>query len=329
MIAIIFVAELLLTINLLAQDAEESRIGTITITQLTVLRDQPSSTARVIQILRPGTTLLWVDGQRVNGFWRVIVMKGPRGWVPDSKAQVVKPPNLLAAAGACQPDLASCPATGCADPDTAQGIFNRTKRRIPTATTPVTLNFEDFALLQEQANTLVGQGSDLSAEERALLTNLAISGGATVQEGSLVRLTGFIANGMGAKPPHANTGESVNCGLTQTKNNDFHISLTAAASNTEFAGVVVEIAPQSRPTGWTLPKLTSVKTMKRRVMVVGALFYDNKHVVNDDPAHPTSGDPKRFALWEVHPITKFFICRKTNNACNPDKASDWKPLEIF
>src|SRR5690349_21670931 len=92
MIATSLVAGLLLTSNLLAQEPEESRIGAITITQLTVLRDQPSPTARVIQILKPGTNLLWVDGQRVNGFWRVIVMKGPRGWVADSKAQVVTPP---------------------------------------------------------------------------------------------------------------------------------------------------------------------------------------------------------------------------------------------
>jgi len=73
--------------------------------------------------------------------------------------------------------------------------------------------------------------------------------------------------------------------LTQAKNNDFHLSLTAAANHTEYDGIVAEMIPQDRLAGWTLTKLASIKTLRLRVMVVGALFHDNKHVVNDDPAH--------------------------------------------
>ena len=101
---------------------------------------------------------------------------------------------LTAADPPCKSSLASCPITGCANSSAAQGVLSETKWRIPVETTPVTLSFDDLAVLREQANELVGQGADLSAEDRATLTGLTVSRG-TVQKGSLVRLVGFIVNG--------------------------------------------------------------------------------------------------------------------------------------
>ena len=61
--------------------------------------------------------------------------------------------------------------------------------------------------------------------------------------------------------------------------------------------------------------------------VRGQLFYDNEHVVNDEPDHPVGGQPKRFSLWEVHPITEFMICKIPKKACDPSDAAIWQHLE--
>ena len=218
-----------------------------------------------------------------------------------------------------------CPINGCSPPDSAHGLFNQTKRRFPGTGTPRLLSFADFDSIQTQATSLVGQGVDLPATERNKLQNLQVSQG-TVREGSLIMISGFIAQGL---DPHPNSGESVNCRRTAVADNDFHISLAARADQDEFAGIVIEMIPQNRPAGWTLAKLKTLKTQGRRVLVLGALFYDNAHVVNADPENPLSGQPRRFSLWEVHPITGFFICQKADNSCNPAVPGDWIPLENF
>lgn len=57
---------------------------------------------------------------------------------------------------------------------------------------------------------------------------------------------------------------------------------------------------------------------------VGSLTYDNEHFVNDNPASPKSGQPKRFALWEIHPITAFYVC-PAGDGCDPN-AGQWVTL---
>jgi hypothetical protein len=55
-------------------------------------------------------------------------------------------------------------------------------------------------------------------------------------------------------------------------------------------------------------------------------------MVNNDPNHPIGGQPKRVSLWEVHPITKFFVCTKAGNNCSVSStgaSSGWKRLEDF
>jgi hypothetical protein len=192
-----------------------------------------------------------------------------------------------------------------------------------------TLSFADLKSLQLKANNLVGQHNELTQAERDSLVNLSVTSG-TVREGKLVKVRGFLAAGL---EPHANnSGESVNCRLTQSANNDFHIPLVENAGEDEFKGIVVEMIPQNRNPGWTLAKLINLRQQGKRVLVVGALFYDNIHIVNADPNHPIGGQPKRVSLWEVHPITKFFVCTKASNNCNAGSTgagSGWKRLEDF
>ena len=307
------------------QEAEAVRFGVVRVTQSTVLLNRPLSTGTVALLpLTPGARLRWIEGQVRNGFVRVITIGGKQGWIPATAVQVEsQPPVLLAAAPPCKPTLAACVA-GCSQPGSKHALFDQTKRRVPPPSVPIPLTFDDFSSLQEQADSLVDEGVELSAADRMKLTNLHVSQG-TVKEGSLVRLIGFIAQGL---DPHANTGESVNCRLTEEKNNDFHISFAARSDQDEFDGIVVEMIPQNRPANWSLSRLKSLKTQHRLLKVVGAIFYDNAHVVNSDRQNPLNGQPRRFSLWEIHPIVQFFFCKKANNQCNPENAGDWKALEI-
>jgi hypothetical protein len=61
------------------------------------------------------------------------------------------------------------------------------------------------------------------------------------------------------------------------------------------------------------------------LLIEGGLFYDNLHFANADANNPMQGQPKRFSLWEIHPVTSLKVCKKrTVSQCDPDRASDWK-----
>ncbi len=321
--ALLFTLWIALIQTAFGQEAESVRFGVVRVTQSTVLRNRPLVTGTALLPLAPGSRLRWIEGEVKNGFVRVITTGGRQGWVASSAVQIESQPQaLLAAAPPCKPTLAACVA-GCSQPGSKHALFDQLKRRVPQPSVPVPVTFADFKTLQELADARVDEGVELSAADRAKLTNLQISQG-TVQEGSVVRLIGFIAKGL---DPHANTGESVNCRLPQEQNNDFHISFAERSDQDEFDGIVVEMIPQNRPANWSLSRLKTLKTQHRLLKVVGAIFYDNAHVVNSDRENPLQGQPKRFSLWEIHPIVQFFFCKKANNQCNPDNQSDWKALE--
>jgi hypothetical protein len=195
-----------------------------------------------------------------------------------------------------------------------------------TGTRPVRLFFQDFRTLQRAADAEVGQRVTLSRSDRQKLKGRLTNG--LVAEGRFVKVVGFI--GVGPPGPHANSsGESVNCKLKNQANNDFHISLVERQGESEFASIVVEMIPQRRPAGWTIPKLNRIERDGHKVLVTGALFYDNEHVVNADSRHPIGGQPKRFSLWEIHPIKEFLVCLRPNNSCNETRLNEWTTLLAF
>jgi hypothetical protein len=246
---------------------------------------------------------------------------------------VVKPatparPSVVAAAHhgkktACALDLAACPAAGCEDPKSPHGLLNQMKRRLPSDVTPKALKWSDFAALQQDADSTVGEDVELDASDRARLRNLIVSNG-RVSEGDLVELTGFLVG-----KPHPNTGESVNCNLSGSANNDFHIPFAETADQTPFEGIVVEMIPQGRPAEWNIRVLDRAEKDGRMVRVTGQLLYDNMHRVNPDQDNSLSGQPPRFSLFEIHPVTRFEVCKSTDeNDCGNDQ-TNWETLEEF
>ena len=319
------------------------------------LRKTPSLKGVQIGTLKAGARVNIVDPNPTNGFYHVRISRNREGWLwaksvklssarsgaaahrahsgvaqPGRRGLVRRPqtserdqhPSATTAGGAaCVAELASCPAYGCASgPGTPEGLLNQLKRTVPTGTNAAMLSFADFFRLQQQADNLVGEDKELSAAERAKLEGLNASNG-QISEGELVSLLGYLV-----ATPHPNTGESVNCNLKGEPNNDYHIPFSNDPNNTDFDGIVVEMIPQNRPAAWNVGNLTQVETKRQLVFVSGGLFYDNLHKVNADPSNPLSGQPHRFSLWEIHPVTQFLVCMKTDNSCDPTLAGDWAPL---
>jgi hypothetical protein len=314
---------------ILAQEQEGIDILSGTVRRATAVRQKPAANQLIIKQLAANGTVRVLSPEPRNGFWRVILEGGRQGYVPATDIELPQldaaPPTAAAASPPCAASLDECEINGCAAADSKRGLFNKAKNHQPTGTNARTLNFADMKSLQQQADAVVEQGTELNQEQRDSLSNFTVSTG-KVSEGRLVKLAGFIAKGL---DPHPNTGESVNCRLKTPLNNDFHITLALKSSHTEFQGVVVEMIPHNRPAEWTIDKLKKVKQNKLLVMAIGNLFYDNDHVVNADPTDNLTGQPKRFSLWEVHPITKFFVCQKPNNACSLTNTAQWTKLEDF
>jgi hypothetical protein len=212
--------------------------------------------------------------------------------------------------------------TGCSAAGSAHGLVNRLKRTVPPEGTPTTLTFDTFSQLQSAAVELVDEGVEIPPAERDKIKSIETTEG-TVGEGSRVRLVAFLSEGT----PHANSGESVNCNLRREANNDIHVSVTETKDGSEFEGIVVEMIPQDRPANWTSSKIDNLRG--KVLLIEGGLFYDNLHFTNGDAKNPMGGQPKRFSLWEIHPVTSLKVCKKARvSQCDPDKASDWKVFQL-
>jgi hypothetical protein len=310
------------------QDEDEFAAQSAVVRRATSLRRAPSLTQRVLGTLQPDSRVSLLELEPRAGFFHVLASNGRRGWL--SAADIALAPvqphlNVTASAShPCKQSFSECTPIGCAMPGTPQALFNQQKEIRVSPTHAISLSFTDFKLLQALADNLVGESNQLSAAERRHLRHLSVRPGVTAGEGSSVSVLGFIAQGLN---PHPNNGESVNCQFTASAENDFHIPVARSPGDTDFQGIVVEMVPQHRPAGWTTAKLVQVKQRGLKVLVFGHLFYDNAHYINPDAAHSKPGQPARFSLWEVHPITKFLVCTKQGNGCSPTSLAEWTPLE--
>jgi len=302
--------------------------GQVATNKRTAFKVAPNAQAAASKTIESNTDLRWVRGDRKGKYLRVMIPKGPTGWVLAADVKTISKPDLssIALEGSAQPcvspeSLKACTTkkpTGCAASDSAHSLLNQRKRTMPPEGAPITVTFDTFSQLQSAAVELVDQGVDIEPSDREKIKSIETAEG-TLGEGSLVRLVAFLSDGK----PHANTGESVNCNLKSEANNDLHISVTERKNGSEFEGIVVEMIPQDRPDNWTSAQ---VGTLRGKVLLIeGSLLYDNKHVTNGDENNPLAGQPKRFSLWEIHPITSVKVCKKaTASQCDPDRAADWR-----
>jgi hypothetical protein len=82
---------------------------------------------------------------------------------------------------------------------------------------------------------------------------------------------------------------------------------------------VPAIAPK-----WTQAAVDAV--IGRQVKAVGQLLVDSEHMDGGaDCGHPDATSTCwRASVWELHPVTQFYVCRTTSCAVN---STDWVPLE--
>lgn len=66
----------------------------------------------------------------------------------------------------------------------------------------------------------------------------------------------------------------------------------------------------------------------KHVLIIDGLMYDNEHFVNDNPASPKGTQPKRFSLWEIHPVTAFYVC-PAGDWCDPTQLGQWQTLTAW
>ena len=316
-----------MTSSAIAEEETEPVFGKVTTNKKTALKAAPNAHAVAATSVDANTDLRWLRGEHKGKYVRVMIPKGPSGWVLQADVNKIAEPDLtdIALEGSAQPcvspeTLNACTTTkpaGCSDPGSAHGVINQLKRTVAPPGTPTTLTFDTFSQLQSAAVELVDQGVDIPPEERSKIKSIETAEG-TVGEGSLVRLVAFLSAGK----PHANTGESVNCNLKSETNNDIHVSVTETRSGNEFEGIVVELIPQDRSPNWTSNKVEKLRG--KVLLVVGGLLYDNLHFANGDASNPLAGQPKRFSLWEIHPVTSLKVCKKkTISQCNPERSADW------
>jgi len=315
---------------------------TVTVTRDVNLRSTHSTAHPPIRLLLPLEMLTLVDPDQTAGYYHVRTQQNETGWVWSKNVSVaaVTAGNVTPAPDPAGPPLpppgsyisdnATCPAVGthsvsgvatAYNDTTDAALRNRAKRHTPVGAQPVTLDLFAFHSLQDDVNSRFTDAHDHKTEfhpDRHALSNLPTNAG-NLSEGDLVQLAGYLTAVRSQGP------ESVNC--AGQDGTDIHLNV-GTKNSTEWKGIVVEMIPQlGRPGGWDAATLGKISTLKLEVLVVGGLTYDNEHLVNDDAAHPNGTQPKRISLWEIHPITEFYVCEVS--ICDPANHDAWKTLTTW
>jgi len=232
--------------------------------------------------------------------------------------------------------------TGCTDSAHRYDAYlNFLKDQVPGPTLASTalLNGNDFQSLEGKIPKGLGSGNH--AKSAPALAGLG--------EGNIVTVIAYLylvedtGKGASSKP---SIGETANCKLQLPDSYDYHIGLgfdPALAQHIvktklkpiigkpgpiDKTSVVAEMTPHTRAPKWTFARVNSLQG--QQVKVVGQLMIDNVHLnVNDDCGFPgATASCWRSTVWEVHPVTQFYVCNLKNKLCDqssPDTA--WTSLD--
>ncbi|MFL6248388.1 MAG: SH3 domain-containing protein [Thermoanaerobaculia bacterium] len=317
------------------QDVEVQTTRVVTVGDAKVHRG-PSPNAPVITRVQSGTRFTVIGHS--YGWMRVAGDGEAIGWIsrellgrpaaPREEFGVGVFSMRAEAAGPCVDDFDSCSTTGCGKTSGDKAI-NQRKRHQVTVEGALQLSFDDFLALQMHClkdDDPVGEGATPTPRDRETkLRALSLRGGRRAGEGDSVMLSGFLVG-----KPHATGGESVNCGFSHAGETDFHINVAPSPRSSEHQSIVVEMIPQKRPESWTTRKLLAATRQAIPVFVSGQLFYDSKHFVNARPGlKGREKQPKRFSLWEIHPIRGFLVCPSRDCDMNNPKSAGWTKLAAW
>jgi len=218
----------------------------------------------------------------------------------------------------------SCGEFGNEQGPSVRGLQNQAKNNFCAQGAPVDVDFEVLHQLQQDAETAgISFGSDSKIPpDRSVLRGLSTKAG-PVGEGTVARLAAFVV-----KAHYSNLGkgkgESVNCKQGDKESNDIHIVLGEKSNqDDECSSVTAEMSPHFRPDTWDPNVLTNQNEHLYRF--TGQLFFDASH----KPCSGGKGNPKRSAVWEIHPVYAVDICADASNNCTVDSDQNWVPLSDF
>jgi len=139
--------------------------------------------------------------------------------------------------------------------------------------------------------------------------------------------------------------ETCNCRIKAASAFDYHLGLgfdsalakqvrtshpkqgSVLFTKLEKKSVVAEMTPATRHAKWTFTRVNALQG--KQVKVVRQLMVDNVHFNTKD----NCGVPKaktgcwRSTVWEIHPITQFYVCKASGGCTASSPASDWTNLD--
>lgn len=170
-------------------------------------------------------------------------------------------------------------------------------------------------------------------------------------EGNLYTVIAYVyfAEDTGSPPPGRSPSlETCNCRLTAPDTFDYHIGLgfdSALAgkalavrpkqgeplySQLEKNSVVTEMTPFTRATRHPKWGIDDVKALQgKQVKVVGQLMADNGHFNAKDDCGFSGAAATcwRSTIWEIHPITKLYVCNLDVGCDTSSPDSAWTDLD--
>jgi len=233
--------------------------------------------------------------------------------------------------------------TGCTDSAHKYDAYlNFLKNQVPGAASPSTafLGGTDFTSLEGQIPKSLKSSNH--AKSAPALANLG--------EGNIVTVIAFLyfvedtSKGANGQP---SIGETTNCKLQLPGSYDFHIGLGfdpalaqqilknkpqpvfGQPTEMDKTSIVAEMTPHTRRPKWKFARINSLQG--QQVKVVGQVMIDNTHLNTNDDCGFVGAKAScwRSTVWEVHPVTQFYVCNlKNNQVCDknsPDSA--WTALD--
>lgn len=276
----------------------------------TYLREGPSTSDKIIVLLKVGDELELVDSEPTDNYYHVRTLDGEEGFAYSKNVTVKEPPekikaDLASPSGKPAEEISSawekpspkkttfhgqggnCPWNGDnSDPDT---FVN--KNRADTAE-------QDGIQYHDVTWSAIAQLKYPVAKPLRKNWPLDQIAEITPFEGEAVRTTGYL---VAYKPQSGGKGEGTNCHLSAASDTDTHMALVDGVGEAEKTSVVIEFTPRflkAHP-NWKKSVLSPWINEDNPVRISGWLMLD--------PDHRNHLNRFRSTLWEIHPITKIEV----------------------
>ena len=208
----------------------------------------------------------------------------------------------------------------------------------PTLASTADLGQTDFTTLETKIPAKLGTGHQVKFASKL----------ADLGQGNIVTVIAYLyfvedtGKGSGGSP---SPGETCNCRLQLPDSYDYHIGLgfdpalaaqirqnrpqpvPGQPTTMDKTSVVAEMTPHTRDPKWTFARVNSLQG--QQVKVVGQLMIDNFHLRAKDDCGLSGAAAScwRSTVWEVHPVTQFYVCNLSAGCDKSSPDSAWTALD--